>query len=196
MSHGLEKMRQERQKVFFEELAKGERHLNEALIQQEDFLHDFFATYRAAMRTRERSKIRQFARLLLTAVHENRLGSDDIEEFRSILEDMSGRELEILLILQKFETLHPRQLIEVDGSPQLENDLQYAERFWHTFQHEVENKCDIQPHALLAILSRLARTGLYEPITGAYWDYTGGRGLLATRFSEFARWIELEANKT
>lgn len=195
MSSGIDQMRRERDRAFFDELEKDQHLITQELIDREDFLHDFLASLSAARRTRHREKIKRFARLLLTAIQENRLGSSEVEEFRAILEDLSPRELQILLVLQRFEDSHSRQLIESKGSTQLENDLQYAKRFWQEFQSAVESQLGIKPHMLASLLTRLTRTGFYEPITGAYWGYTGGQGLLTARFAEFKQWIELEANE-
>jgi hypothetical protein len=110
MDAGVEEMLRERSRAFFDELAIGERYLTKELIQQEDFLHAFFATRQAAMRCRNREKIRRFARLLLTGIKENRL-DDTLEEFISILNDLSTRELEILRILKSFEDSYPHRMM-------------------------------------------------------------------------------------
>lgn len=99
LTSAIENMREERLRTFFDELAKGTRHLTEELIQEEDFLHAYFSTLKAAMNTRRREKIRLFARMLSNASQERRLGSDIFEEFLGILDDLSVRELQILLIL-------------------------------------------------------------------------------------------------
>ncbi len=51
-----------RTRHFFDQLAQGRFELTQDLIETEDFLHCFFATYRAAVNTRQKEKIRMFAR--------------------------------------------------------------------------------------------------------------------------------------
>jgi hypothetical protein len=192
----LEKMKEERLKVLFDELAEDEHYLTTEVIQQEDFIHGVVSICRAAVRTRNRNKIRQFAHLLLTATREKRLDSDQFEEYLAILDDLSPRELEILIILKRYEDAHPHQMIDLDGEdPRLENDLQRAIRFWQTFATEIETIYDLSPGVLESILTRLNRTGLYETFAGMYVGYSGGQGHITSRFMEFSKWIEVEDRK-
>ena len=195
MSSGIDQMRRERDRAFFDELEKDQHFITQELIGREDFLHAFFVSLSAARRTRNRNKIKRFARLLLTATQDYRLESDEFDEFISILEDLSPRELEILLVLGRFEDLNPRQLIEVKGYPQPENDFQRAKHFWSSFQKEIENEYRVHIDMLPSILTRLARTGLYEPINGTFYGYRGGMGHLTPAFAEFTCWIKIESDK-
>ena len=58
----IENIREERAHTFFDELASQDLILTEEQIENEDFLHSYFATTRAALNTRRREKIRLFAR--------------------------------------------------------------------------------------------------------------------------------------
>lgn len=193
LTSAIENMREERLRTFFDELVKGTRHLTEELIQEEDFLHAYFSTLKAAMNTRRREKIRLFARMLSNAFQERRLGSDIFEEFLGILDDLSVRELQILLILKRLEDSHPHEMKAVEGAKaELENDLQRATRFWDSFEATVETECGVRPDELRAILTRLNRTGLYETFIGGYYGYTGGKGKLTPMFAEFAEWLQVK----
>ncbi len=186
----IENMREERLRVFFEELASGTRDLNEETIQQEDFLLAYFATLKAAVNTRQKEKIRLFARLLSNAAQTEQTGSETYEEFLHILDDLSLRELHILSILKRLEDVHPNLPKVMKEGELAENDLQRANRFWDDFEKAVESEVGIHPDELRAILNRLNRTGLYETFIGMYLGYAGGRGKLTPLFKEFAAWLE------
>lgn len=183
----IENMREERLRVFFNELANGSQALTEELIQSEDFLHAYFSTLKAAVNTRRKEKIKLFARLLLTAAKEQHVSGEKYEEFLNILDNLSIRELHILLILKHFEDTH---LSNFKANGESDNDLQLVNRFWEDFEVKVHKKCAVSPGELRAVLNRLNRTGLYETVIGMYLGYTGGRGKLTPIFSEFAHWIQ------
>lgn len=186
MAH-LNNLRTERLHTFFTELASGEAHLVPELITTNDFLHSYFATLTAALRTHREEKIRSFARLLITASARKLVGSDIFEEYLSILDDISFLELQILHILNSFEKEYPYQITE-EGDR--EEDLQRSLRFWSEFENAVHTKLNINKDELRAMLTRLNRTSLYETFTGAMLDYSGGLGKLTPRFHEFNSWIE------
>ena len=192
ISEGVERIRRERQRAFFDELAKGETYLTEEIINSEDFLHNFMATYTAAMHTKHRKKVKQFARLLLTGVRHEKLESDEFEEFLGILDDLSPREYEILLILKRYEDDNPNRSEELeDGtSEKVENDAQHAHRFWGTFVENVESSTGIDKLTLASMLVRLTRTGLYETFAGILLDYIGGKGHTTPMFKTFVAWLE------
>lgn len=183
----IENMRDERYRTFFSELADGSEPLTEELIQSDDFLHAFFSTLKAAVNTRRKEKIKLFARLLLTASKEQNVGSDKYEEFLNILDNLSVRELHILLILKYFEDMHSSEL---KANEENETELQVAIRFWEDFEAMAHKKCAVSSGELRAILNRLNRTGLYETFIGTYAGYTGGQGKLTPIFSEFVHWIQ------
>jgi hypothetical protein len=181
----IEHMREERLRTFFQELGSGSRELTDDLIHEDDFLHAYFSTLKAATNTQKKEKIRLFARLLLEAARKRRIDIDVYSEFLSILEDLSVRELHILLILKRFEDSHP---YATKATGELENDLQRASRFWDAFEEAIRTECRIDPDTLRAVLNRLNRTGLYESFTWAI-GYSGGQGILTPLFEEFINWI-------
>lgn len=185
----IEDMRNKRIRLFFEELSRGSYELTEELIRQEEFLHAYFATFRAAVNTRRKEKIRLFARLLLGASKDDGLGDDKYEEFLSILDDISVRELYILLTLKNFERNNPYQ---VNQHNEIESDAERASRFWKQFENKLQEKYAITASDLRAILNRLNRTGLYENIVGFYVDYFGGMGKLTSMFFEFTSWVQIQ----
>jgi hypothetical protein len=185
----IENMREERLRNFFSELADGSHDLTEELIQSEEFLHAYFSTLKAAVNTRRKEKIKLFARLLLTASKEKHLSDEKYEEFLNILDDLSVRELHLLLILKTFEDTH---FTELGANGENENDLQVASRFWEDFEAIAQKKRAVSSSELRAILNRLNRTGLYETFNGMYLGYTGGKGKLTPIFSQFVHWVHVK----
>lgn len=171
----LQTVRAERAREFFDELAKSEGGLNPELLESNEFLHCFFATADAALRTSRIEKIHAFARLLGATTQRAQFSSiDEFEEFLSILDDLSNRELAVLILLDQYEINHPK----LDN----ENDLQRTNRFWGDFSSEISSDLGILPEEVDSVLSRLNRSGCYETFTGSYLSYTGGRGKITPFF--------------
>lgn len=161
----------DRLREFFDELGTGVVPLTPELIESNDFLHCYFATLGAVVRSRRQEKVRYLARLLKSALVSQGVSSiDEYEELLSIINELSYRELGILSLLARFERATPRQ--------QGENELQRAGRFWPTLAVEAEKLFGVSGAMLQAILVRLQRSGCYEEFTGAYLNYGGGRGRL------------------
>lgn len=100
LSSRIDTIRTERLRTFFDELACGDPPLTPELIDTEDFLHCYFRTAEAALKTRRREKIVYFARLLKTGLRSETVKDvDEYEELLSIIDELSYRELEFLLSL-------------------------------------------------------------------------------------------------
>lgn len=189
MTKAIENIREERARSFYEQLSLGAIQLTPELIQQEDFLHAYFATLKASLATRRSEKIRFFANLLLQSVTRGEIASDRFEEYLSILDDLSLREMKLLLLLKSYEDTNPFIPKQDSKDGELENDLQRANRYWPDFEKAAYDELGIETDELEAYLTRINRSGLYKTLVGAYWDYTGGRGATTTLFSRFAEWL-------
>lgn len=164
-----DEIRADRLKTFFEELAQGKHELTDELIQTESFLHSYFCTLRAALNSRQREKIRHFARLLNSSFDPTlRVTSDEHEDLLSILEEITLREFAILNDLRNRELEHPKR----EG----DNDLQHARRYWDDFKAATIQTYSVPAESFNAFMARLERTGLYLRITGMYLDYIGDVG--------------------
>ena len=177
----LEKIRLERLRTYFDELTDGDAIVDEDLLISEDFLHSFAVTTRLALNTRRREKIQMFARLLKNSVAtSNFIGSDELEEFLSILDDLGYREIQALNLLDKFSNTP-----KLDG----QNDLQWINQFWSSFEIELIQLLNISKSEIPDFMNRITRTGCYEVLTGMYWDYTGGKGKLTPTYRRFKKLI-------
>lgn len=170
-----DEIRSERKKTFFDELAAGKHELNEDLIQSEDFLHKYFSTVKAAINTRQREKIRQFARLLdASATPDLLFDSDEYDELLSTLDSISLREFKALVVLNRLECENPK----LDS----ENDYQKIERYWAKYQQDVIESLKISEGFFDAFMVRLERTGLFLRLPAGYGSPTGTMGQTSELF--------------
>ena len=184
----IENIRHDRAREFFDELEKGTVQLTQEMIESEDFLHCYFSTFKAALNSHRREKICYFARLLTSSITLSKIPTiDEYEEYLSILDDLSFRELEILIVLSRYEKEY---FLQGDKNP-----LQRANRFWEQFSLEVCSKFSISDGELDGMLARLNRTGLYKTIIGTYVGYNGGRGELTPIYAKLEKMIRAEENE-
>ena len=172
----VKNIRQKRLRIFWDELATRNILLTEEMIQNEDFLHAYFATVQAVLRTRHQDKIRLFSRLLVNYTRGNPIDTiDEYEEFLAILNDLSIREFYVLTLLSDYEQKQPNI---VPTSVQ-------ADTFWSRFLEDVENKVGIPQKEMPGFLARLSRTGLYTAFTSGHIGYKGNQGRTTPRLAKF-----------
>lgn len=175
---------QERAKTFFDELAAGAQKLDSDTAKSEPFLHAYLSTVRAVQSTRQREKIQFLARLLAAGTRGGVEYGDDYEELLSILEETSYPELLTLARLAELESQHPYAWFHTN---ERETDGQRADRIWKAFTAGFGSlsEDDIRAH-----LTRLSRTGLYEPLTSTSYDNEGGRGRTTPLYRRLASSIQ------
>ena len=160
--------------------------VSERLASQE-LLNAFTATMRHVLNAASDEKIRRFARLFASFCRG--LGGlrsvDQLEEYLSILDDLSDREFQLLILLERIEREHAVR----PGHADVEDAMGY----WSDFGGEAERTLGVTPDLLPSVLTRLQRTGLYEHFSGSYMDYQGGMGRVTTLFGEFV--VELNIKK-
>lgn len=176
-------IRSERLKALFDELAEGQHELTEELIQSEDFLHGYFCTLRAVINTRHKEKIRLFARLLRNSVNSDAgYNPDEYDELVSILDLLSLREFNTLLLLHNLEIQYPKKSDE--------NDLQNTLTYWKDYQEKITKSFGIPIEYFAAFMAKIERTGLYLRITGNYLGYNGDVGRTTELFSKLLEYVE------
>lgn len=184
----FENFQKDRLRELFDGLAKGDVQLTPEIIESEDFLHAFFSTIRAVLNTRRREKIRYFAHLLHSTINSSEISkTDEYEEYLSILDEISCRELGILVVLSRYEKEYPRQA-EKNGADR-------SVQFWDQFSSEVCSRFSVSPEELSNIITRLNRTGLYITFTGyssvaeSNLNYTGRIGELTPLYIKLEKLI-------
>lgn len=175
----------DRAKTFYDELNSGEIILTPELIENEDFLHAYFSTLKAALYSRQRSKIRFFSRLLRNGLSDQKINNaNEYEDYLKILDELSYREIYILYVLYQCEI----------STPQLEseNDLQRSSKFWNAFLQQVSTDLSIDTNEVPGLINRLSRTGCYIEFTGGYLGYGGGQGKTTGIFHKLMDLLKIE----
>lgn len=182
-------IRSDRLRTFFDELASGKFALTEEVVREEDFLHSYFCTLRAVTSTRQREKIKLFARLLDSSFSPEKSSSvDEFEEMLDILDGISLREFAVLYELHQLESSH----LQKEG----ENNLQHTLHYWNTFKDLIVTKYDVPEHSFNAFMAKIERTGLYLRITGGLLDYSGDVGNTTPLFSRLLELVVEGAQQT
>ena len=107
LTAAIENIREKQLRALFDELARARAATYARTDPERGFLHAYYATLRASINTRREEKIRLFARLLVSPAHLSDLFRETYEEFVQVLDDLSVRELQILLTLDEFERAIP-----------------------------------------------------------------------------------------
>lgn len=118
-----------------------------------------------------------FARILTASADPaTALPVDQVEELVSTLEALSEREFALLVKLRGFEMANQRS--------EKENELQWVSRYWIEFSKVVQEQYNVDQDTFRALMSRMQRTGLYQEITGNFYDYEGGLGMTTPLFED------------
>jgi hypothetical protein len=179
ITSGFAFLRRSRLRAFVNELTLLNLQPTESEVRSEEFLEAFLAAASKVIETKRQEKIRLFSLLFRNYWQTGSYTSetyDTYEEDLRIIDELGYREFVVLSILHKHEAGRPR----VTG----ENPLQHARKFWKNFQGEVKEQAGLEANELEGYLQAISRTGLYQPITGAYLDYEGGLGHLTPRFEK------------
>lgn len=177
----LTNLQQKRIEVFFNELESGNLMYTQELIDSNEFLHCFNIASKAAINTHRQEKIRLFARLLNQFFLQDDYDSiDEFEEALSIIDELSYREIMILLKLRK--VIDETAFIESDK----ENEISRIMRAWTNSLPILCNDFNIEREELIAIFNRLYRTGCYLSTAG-YWDHESGMGIISPLFEKIIK---------
>lgn len=175
----------QRSREFFNELTLGKIELSPDIINSEDFLHAYFSTFKAALYTKQREKIRFLSRLLNSGFNSGIISkADEYDDYLKILEDLTLREIYILYTLYSYEEENPIQ--------KGENDLQRTTRFWSEFENKIKSDLSINSSEIKGLINRINRTGCYLEFTGGYLSYSGGRGQTTGLFRSLVNLINLK----
>ncbi|MEH7381774.1 hypothetical protein V7138_15025 [Bacillus sp. JJ1533] len=155
----------ERAKCFYDELNSGTVELTTEIIESEEFLHAYFSTFKAALFTKQREKIRFFARLFKSGLPSGQLSkADEYDDYLKILDELTFREIYFLFTLKEIEK-------ETGG---FHNDAKI--NHWKQFEETVYRDIKITPDELKALVVRMVRTGCFMEqhafVGGSHGGYT------------------------
>jgi DNA-binding MarR family transcriptional regulator len=153
----LSNIREERLRSFFAELAEGEVDLPEELLKSDDFIHCYVETVRAALSSRREEKVQYFARLLRGTFATDHLRDvDEYEEFLGVLEDLTFREIQVLVALDQY--------LSQNEPPFDERDAQEIKQYWNECLDFLSDEADVPRSEITAYLRRIGRSGLLDRV--------------------------------
>jgi hypothetical protein len=154
----IERYREAQLAIFLDELANSGLDPNAPIPEgkQYDIIRAILITSEAVARSHREEKARAFARLLAAGIQEPiRISlSDEFEDYVSILDDVSWRELQMMALLAKFEEPYRNTSISLQ-----EREIR---AYWPDFLRSMTTQLDIPTPGTSGLLARLSRTGLYE----------------------------------
>lgn len=156
-------------------------------VAKDDIFHNAYITIEIIKKIRQNEKIQFFAKLFagyLNNIHSEGNSEqvhDDYEELAFVMEKITVKEFELLMLLYEKEQLHPNYSTEL---------LPHTELYWESFTQKARTQLQLEINTVNAMLAKLNGTGLYLTITGTYYGYTGNRGHLTPIFYKMIQMIE------
>jgi hypothetical protein len=131
-----------------------------------------------------------FARMLANYDRIVAMGTeDDYEDLLRVLDDMSVREYQILLLLRDFEERAKAEPVtETDTTNPDGAMLLRASKFWEDFRVTVE-RTGVSQHEIRGSLARLRRTGMYDTFAG-HWGDDGEKSRTTPLLDRFLAAVE------
>lgn len=175
LDSSVSSLKNKRSKKFFEKLEAGHITLTDEVIKSDDFLHCFFITYQATIKSRRDEKISLIADFLINGLSETSPIKmiDEFEEYACLLDELSYREIIALIKLRELETPHK--------GISYENSLKRTDQYWGEFLNFL-NEIEIEKPQQPGFLKRLERSGCYRTFQGLYLSDTGGIGETTSYF--------------
>jgi len=159
----IETIRNNRNKIFFDELSNGKIKLTEEMLLNDDFLHSFFSTYSYAKNSRRNEKIKWFAKLLRTGIIEKNIDFDVYDEYLRVLDNLSIRDMYILRKIESFEK-------KFNNSRVLKQGQKFPDPFdimpdWHCeVMDSIVDEFSISEEEFKGFIQRLISFGLFERV--------------------------------
>jgi hypothetical protein len=162
ISSAVEKYKTERLTVFYDELANGKIELTDDIVQKEDFLHCYFSTIEAVLKTKRREKIEYFGRLFNRAITTDIIeDTDQYEDYLNMLDELTYYEIEVLLKLHRLEETESKTF-KRDPNTITNSDLYYdIKRNEVMFGHfkDINDKLGISKDNFTFLCIKAERTG-------------------------------------
>jgi hypothetical protein len=187
-----DQLAQRRMREFLAELSRQSTTITPDRLEQEDGLvHAIIVTVQAVTRARRTEKIHMFARMLANYDRIVAMGTeDDYEEMLRLLDDLSVREYQILLLLRNFEERAKEEpLAEADATDPEDAMYLRASEFWEDFRIAVE-RTGVPQHEIRGVLARLRRTGMYDSFVVERYGVDGEKSRTTPLFDRFLAAVE------
>ena len=173
-----EKLKAENAQIFFDELQRRIGNIEPELLESEDFIHCLMKTIQLAIDTRRHEKIKMFARLLGSGVGSGGIESvDEFEEYLALLAELSYREIQILLQIEKFQ----------DENPEPWTSTNYKN--WDAFTDKLAKSLNLSLDELDVLLMRMNRIGCSETFLSSKGDVVVRKCQLTAVFQRLKKLI-------
>lgn len=150
--------------------------IDKEYLESEEWFDLIVRGIEAATRTRDKEKIRLYAKVLRGAVTIQDREEFSPEEYLSILTELTPREIEVARVIYEQSQRTPN----TDG-------LQWIRE---KKLPELSERCPSIPREdLQFILLRLQRSGLIQELVGTYFDYTGGTYIITRVFRKLMHYL-------
>lgn len=164
-----------------EELVEIEEYLlNKEIIASEEGFDIIQKTFIATAKTRQREKLKLFAKILKGSFIKRKKLYDP-ELYLKIVDELSVRELEIALLLYEVKI---KSKIKIEGKNESEDGMT-NDPYWFSKHYPKFSKDELE-----FTLLRLEKTGLVKELVGSFIGYGGGQYNPTTLFSDFINFIE------
>jgi len=161
LSETIEGIREKRSQIFFDELSKGNIELTEDAINNEEFLHSYFSTRRAAANTYRKEKIETFAKLFKNGiVDRNTSNPEEYEDYLKLIDQLSFLDMSLLFEIKQFEEEYPNKRGQQENKPFVEPMDVLPD--WHGEMFNIIERLNISEDELRLRLYRLQSMGLFE----------------------------------
>jgi hypothetical protein len=182
-------MRAERIADVFEELARQSTTVAPEMLEDVDFCRAVIITLNAAGRASTTAKAHLFARMLSN--YERIVTGSTIEQYEEllrILDDMSVREYQLLLLVREANNDPTLSKQFLPTPPGARNLLTEVPAYWIHFLN-IAHRQGFASEEIPSLLTRLTRTGFYQP-KFADWGADGQYGNTTPYFERFLLAVE------
>ena len=180
-----QKMIEGRLDALLDEMNKNKGVIGIDHAHSENYIHCFMKVVQLTVGTRRYAKIRMFARLLNSVV--TGVGGyetvDEFEEYLSLLEELSYREMEILLLIEEFQ--------ETNGVEWV-SDMQNK---WKRFTTDIAKDLNLSLGELDMVLMRLNRIGCSETFFSRKGGFIVRHCIVTPMFKKLKNCITSSASK-
>ena len=160
---------------------KGER-IDSAYLESQEFSDIVLRLMEASLRTKDREKMRLYARFLRGAVLIQDRNHVCLEDYLATLIELTPNELEVARIIY-----------EQQRNTELESNESILQWAWRRGWKDLSNKVtSVSKEDLPFILLRIEKSGLVKELTGSYWGYEGGVFVVTDTFRKLMRFIDDE----
>lgn len=162
------------------------------------FISTLIHALKIEMQTHQKEKIELLKNVIMNTALNIFEDDDDYTYYLSILEDISVKEFQALLILEKYQDKTPKgfstdiPLSKKHSTNIPDKPVEDVYNLWQIYEKELYEKLNIPETEVKWFMERLARTGLFMSQAGYYQGYFAGKGKLTDLYFKFKKLVTLD----